>query len=252
MPPLRASSAAIIQSLRAVPGGLTCLVTGERRPSKFICVPSRSPKAAAGSTMVASLTVLFGKASMAMMLVPTARASSMSCLPGKSRTGSAPRHTSTAISPAAALAMMPAVRLPASAGTLPQMLRYQLPSPSRGVRPGSKPGARPISSAPCTLPRLSAGKKRACGYASAIWAATEAITSGDSAREVRPKMTVRGDLSLPPPVASEPSLLPSSEFAFASALASPAFSFNSSLSAAMSLTEAMPSFPSSGVPEARA
>ena len=102
MPPLRASSAAIIQSLRAVPGGLTCLATGERRPSKFICVPSRSPKAAAGSTMEASLTVSFAKASMAMMLVPTARASLTSCLFGKSRTGSAPKHTSTAISPAAA------------------------------------------------------------------------------------------------------------------------------------------------------
>ena len=148
--------------------------------------------------------------------------------------------------------MMPVASLPAASGTLPQILRYQLPSSPKEVRPGSKPGARPISSAPCTLPRLSAGKKRACGYASAIWTATEAITSGDSASELRPKMTVSGELLLPLAIVSEPSLSPSPRFALAPAPASPAFSRNNSLNAAMSLTAVMPSFPSSGVPEARA
>ena len=62
---------------------------------------------------------------------------------------------------------MPAVSSPAAAGTAPQAAVNHSRPASRPTRPGRSPGARPMSSAPKTLPRRNAGRKVALGSACA-------------------------------------------------------------------------------------
>ena len=58
---------------------------------------------------------------------------------------------------------MSAVSSPAAVGTDPQAAVKRSRPASRLTRPGRMPGARPMSRAPKTLPRRSAGRKRRLG-----------------------------------------------------------------------------------------
>ncbi len=76
---------------------------------------------------------------------------------------------------------MSAVDRPVLAGTEPQAVVKRWRPASRLIRPGSSPGARPMSRAPKTLPRRSAGRNLAFGRAAARTRTASAATSPDSA-----------------------------------------------------------------------
>ena len=77
---------------------------------------------------------------------------------------------------------------PACAGTLPTRRRSASRPASRVTRPGRKPGVRPRSSAPCTLPRRSAERNFTSGSAASAAAACT-TDAGDSASDWRPSTT---------------------------------------------------------------
>ena len=76
---------------------------------------------------------------------------------------------------------MSAVESPVPAGTEPQAAVKRSRPASRLTRPGSRPGASPMSRAPNTLPRRSAGRNVALGRAAARLRTASAATSPDSA-----------------------------------------------------------------------
>ena len=157
-----ANSTAIIQSGRDVPAGVIFWATLLMRPSMLVVVPTFSPLAAAGNTMLACAVDCVIKVSMEMMvrapLIPR-RAKSAS---GTSLSGSAPSNTRHSIFPAAASSRMCVVSA----------------APLRGVRPAVM--------APRTLPRRSAGSTFACGAMCMISLNACTTESADSARFMRP------------------------------------------------------------------
>ena len=152
----------------------------------FVVVPARSWTVATGSTASANTAEGERKLSSATTKSALSSASAASSASGKSPMGSAPSSTSTFISPEAEASKIPAASRPGSAGRDPQALvNHSLPS-SIDTRPGSTPGASPMSRAPMTLPRRRAGRNRAEGHAWAIVTAAMATSSPRSAREGRP------------------------------------------------------------------
>ena len=94
--------------------------------------------------------------------------------------------------PSAAARSTPSVSRPAVAGTVGQEPANQSRPPSRVTRPGSTPGARPMSRAPLTFERRRAGRKRASGRAVTTAPAASTSPAALSASEARPSTTVSG------------------------------------------------------------
>src|SRR5438309_431894 len=107
---------------------------------------------------------------------------------GKSESGSAPSSTSACSRPSAAAASIPAVPSPRCSGTPPHAPLNDSRPLSSDTRPGSTPGAIPMSRAPCTLPRRSAERNRTPGRPASLLAA-DAIDDADSESDGRPSTT---------------------------------------------------------------
>ena len=190
-PRRKPNSAAIIQSGRAVPGGVTFWRTVLTRPSRLVVVPSTSAAPAAGNTMSTAADDELSTVSRAITVRAPFRPREASSRSGKSASGSAPSSTRVSIRPSAAAARMPAVSRPVSAGTVPQASPNQSRPSSSVTRPGRNPGTRPISMAPCTLARRRPDKNFTLGKAATREAAAATVASADSANEPRPSSTVR-------------------------------------------------------------
>ena len=187
-PRRRARSAAIIQSGRAVPGAVTFWPRRVTRPSMLVVVPVRSPYPAAGRTTSAPASDgPSPKRSMATVKPTPASASRARVRSGKSL-GGVGAHEHQALD-LAARRRRPGRRrcpCPAPAGGGPTPRSNQARPSSSDTRPGRMPGARPMSRAPCTLPRRRAGRKRASGSALASTPAASATLSAVSASDARP------------------------------------------------------------------
>ena len=142
--------------------------------------------------MSARSTVCVMKRSTATT-VPTAssalRARSWS---GRSTRTSAPSSTSTSMSPAAAASRAATQSSPVEVGVPAQQSSNRLTPVSRVVRPGSRPGDIPMSSAPCTFPRRSSDRNLTPSTFSRMPTAASATRPASSASEVRPSRTVTG------------------------------------------------------------
>ncbi len=173
----------MIQSARAVPGGVTFACTTLTRPSMLVAVPSTSPKPAAASTTSAFRPLSVRNVSTAMTVPARVSARSARSRSGKSDSGSAPRRTSTSRVPSAAAVRMPVASSPGSLGTTFQRpLNQSRPDVERDT-PGSTPGARPMSSAPLTLPRRSTGRNVVSGRLASSVAQASTTAAGDSASD---------------------------------------------------------------------
>ena len=162
-----ASSEAISQSGRQVPAAVTCWDTVVTRPSRLVIVPESSANAVAGNTICARRDDSVRNRSTAMTVRAPMSARSARLRSGKSAMGSAPNRMSVSILPSAAARRIPWASSPSKSGCVAQASSRRSPASPRRTRPGSSPGAMPMSSAPCTLPRLSADRNRAAGRAGA-------------------------------------------------------------------------------------
>ena len=129
------------------------------------------------------------KVSTATTVVAPATPSLAVMLSGKSVNGSAPTKNSTSIWPPAAAARIHAASRPPSFGISPHRSVTASAASARRVRPGSRPGARPMSSAPRTFPRRAATKNVAWGACDLTTEATSATAWDDSATDERPSTT---------------------------------------------------------------
>ena len=189
------TSAASIQSARAVPGGVTRCERVLTRPSILVVVPAFSAKPAAASTTSARLLDALRAVSTASTVRAPVRPRSAKSASGKSARGSAPRRTSTSMRPSAAARRMPSVSRPSATGSAGQISEYHSRASSRVTRPGRRPGARPMSRAPRTLERRSAERKVVSGRAARTVDAAATVTLEASANDARPRTTVIGPVA---------------------------------------------------------
>ena len=163
-PSRSASSTAMRQSSIAVPSGATLRPTRCTRPSRFVTLPVFSPQSVQGNATSARLEVPVRNAPTAIIFFAPAMPRRARSASGKSATGSEPKIMSTSILPAAAASRMPCASSPFARGTRSPHADSNHSRPaSSETRPGRKPGTRPESIAPCTLPRRSAERKRTSG-----------------------------------------------------------------------------------------
>ena len=195
VPSREETSAASIQSARAVPGGVTRCESVLTRPSILVVVPAFSAKPAAASTTSARLLDALSAVSTASTVRAPVRPRSAKSASGKSERGSAPRRTRTSMRPSAAARRMPSVSRPSVTGSAGQISEYHSRASSRVTRPGSSPGARPMSRAPRTLERRSAERNVVSGRAARTADAAATVTLADSANDARPRTTVIGPVA---------------------------------------------------------
>ena len=193
-PRAAASSAAIIQSGQAKPGAESLGPRRLTRPSMLVVVPARSCVTAHGSTTSACAST----DSDGWPVTATTKCPAPQRLLGHGAVGEvvervgAEQHQrahAASAAPSAAPASSPAMEARMSAVSRPAAGRHRAPGGGEALAariearpgPGRMPGARPMSSAPKTLPRRSAGRKVALGSAAASARTASAATSPDSA-----------------------------------------------------------------------
>ena len=192
-PRRKASSAAIIQSGRAVPGAVTFWLTTEMRPSMLVVVPSTSVNPAAGSTMSAA-----SDRGVREGVDGDDRAGAGDAAGGQLAVGEVRQRVGAEQDERVDLAVggggQDAGGVEAGLGGhgAARSGRTSRAPSSSATRPGSRPGARPRSMAPWTLPRRRPERNVVSGKASSSAAAAATTASGLSATEPRPSRTVNG------------------------------------------------------------
>ena len=161
---------------RAVPGGVTAWPRVLMRPSMLVWVPVTSPGPAAASTMSARPDDSVRKRSTAMTVRAPARARG-----GQLAVGEVGQRVGAEQDQDVDLALGRGGE--DAGGVEPGRRRDPGPHDARGgrrrtssvVRPGSRPGARPMSRAPWTLARRSSGRTLASGRVRATTAAASTV-----------------------------------------------------------------------------
>ena len=163
-PSRSASSPAMRQSSIAVPSGATLRPTRCTRPSRLVTLPVFSPHSVQGSTTSARSDVPVRNAPTAMIFFAPA-------IPRRGEIGVGEVGDGIGAEDHQHLDLAGGARLRGSLRVEPRAPGHATPHAdsnhsrpaSSDTRPGRKPGARPESIAPCTLPRRSAERNRTSG-----------------------------------------------------------------------------------------
>ena len=189
-----ARSTAMIQSARAVPGGVTFCASGLTRPSRLVKVPSTSVGPAAASTTSACAHGVVDEQvdrDDALDRWRAPRRASIGVGEVAERVG-AEQHERGDATVGRCFEDAARVESTLRRAVAATAARSASRPASRLTRPGTRPGARPMSSAPCTLPRRNADKKRTPGTPAASARPRRRRRRRISASDARPRITVTG------------------------------------------------------------